>query len=172
MLWPGLNLAVTYTRRGHGTLEPRLNVNGSNDRVFPNQQDRIAFAVRDDVEGVGVGEPLWMELHKHRDAKDPNHSEEVAAFGRRVGFMNISGLFAGPNYSQNSQSHGEHLELRPEVQPHGDRHLIKTGFHWDLEAGNKLTAQNPEFDFQTLPDALADIPQAINRREVPLYASP
>jgi len=38
----GANLATTYTRMRPWTLEPRFNVNGSNDRVFPNEQDRVA----------------------------------------------------------------------------------------------------------------------------------
>lgn len=38
----GATLATTYTRMRPWTLEPRLNVDGSNDRVFPNEQDRIA----------------------------------------------------------------------------------------------------------------------------------
>ena len=64
VLWPGSNLAVTYARLRPWTLEPRLNVNGSNDRVFPKPAGLIRIAVRDDVEGVSVGGPLRMELRR------------------------------------------------------------------------------------------------------------
>ena len=38
----GANLATTYTRLRPYAVTPRINVNGSNDRFFPSEQDRIA----------------------------------------------------------------------------------------------------------------------------------
>jgi hypothetical protein len=165
-LFNGSNLAVTYTRLRPWTLEPRLNVNGSNDRVFPNQQDRIAsqFVM---THGRWVSESRfgWNYTHLSRldaffNVKDPAHSDEVAAFGRRIGYINISGQFAGPS-SEIFYLTGNTWSFDQKFSRDIDRHLIKAGFHWAREAGNKLTAQNPEFDYQTLPDTLANIPQQI-----------
>jgi hypothetical protein len=161
----GANLGVTYTRLRPWAVEPRINVNGSNDRVFPNKQDRIAsqFVM---AHGRWVSESRfgWNRTDLSRldaffNVRDPNPSAppEFAAYARRVGFINISNLFSGPD-AEIFDLTGNAFSFDQKLSRAVDRHLIKVGFRWYRNAGHKVGAQNPQFAYQTLEDALANIP--------------
>jgi hypothetical protein len=133
----GANLAVTYTRMRPWTLEPRFNVAGSNDRVFPNEQDRIgtqfvmALGPWVSESRFGWNRTYLARLDAFFNVKDPNPTgaTEVAAFGRRVGFINISNLFSGPS-SEIFDLTGNAWSYDQKVSRTVDRHLIKMGFRW------------------------------------------
>ena len=93
----GANLATTYTRLRPYAVTPRINVNGSNDRFFPSEQDRIAsqFVM---AKGAWVSESRfgWNRTYLPRideffNVKDPNPNKpaEILAFGRAVPFISI-----------------------------------------------------------------------------------
>ena len=165
----GANLAVTYTRMRPWTLEPRFHVNGSADRDIPNAQDRIgAQYVMTAGSWVSESRFGWNLVDLDRwDAffrvMDPNPGApaEVSAFGRRVPFINITNVFSGPD-SEIFNLHNHTWSFDQKASRVVDRHLLKLGFRWMRSSGNKLTAQNPQFQYQSLSDALANIPQSVN----------
>ena len=165
----GANLATTYTRLRPYAVTPRINLNGSNDRFFPSEQDRIAsqFVM---AKGAWVSEsrfgwnrtylPRIDEFFNVRDP-NPNAPPEILAFGRAVPFININNLFSGPS-SEILELTNRTLSFDQKFSRVVNRHLVKTGFRWIRDTGNKLTTQNPQFTYQTLADTLANIPQSIN----------
>jgi hypothetical protein len=173
----GANLAVTYTRMRPWTLTPRFFVNGSNDQDNPQDQDRIA-AQYVMTAGPWVSESRfgWNLVDMDRwDAffrvTDPNPGapDESMAFGRRVPFINITNVFSGPD-AEIFNLHNHTWSYDQKVSRVVDRHLVKMGFRWMRSSGNKLTAQNPQFQYQTLADALANVPQSVNASfGTPLY---
>ncbi len=165
----GANLAVTYTRMRPWTLIPRFFANGANDQDVPNAQDRIA-AQYVMTAGSWVSESRfgWNLVDLDRwDAffrvMDPNPGAppEVSAFGRRVPWINITNLFSGPD-AEIFNLHNHTFSYDQKVSRVINRHLVKMGFRAMRSSGNKLTAQNPQFQYQTLADALANIPTSIN----------
>ena len=168
-LFNGANVATTYTRLRPYAVTPRINVNGSNDRYFPSEQDRIAsqFVA---AKGPWVFEsrfgwnrtylPRLDEFFNVRDPR-PNAPAEILAYGRAVPFINITNVFSGPS-SEVLELSNRTLSFDQKFSRVVDRHLVKTGFRWIRDTGNKLTTQNPQFQYQTLADALANIPQSIN----------
>jgi Carboxypeptidase regulatory-like domain/TonB-dependent Receptor Plug Domain/TonB dependent receptor-like, beta-barrel len=165
----GANLAVTYTRMEPWTHIPRFFVNGANDQDVPQEQDRIA-AQYVMTAGRWVSESRfgWNLVDMDRwDAffrvMDPNPGApaEVAAFGRRVPWGNITNLFSGPD-AEIFNLHNHTWSYDQKISRGVDRHLVKMGFRWMRSSGNKLTAQNPQFQYQTLADALANIPTSVN----------
>ena len=165
----GANLAVTYTRMRPWTLEPRFHVNGSADRDIPNAQDRIgAQYVMTAGSWVSESRFGWNLVDLDRwDAffrvMDPNPGApaEVSAFGRRVPFINITNVFSGPD-SEIFNLHNHTWSFDQKLSRSVDRHLLKMGFRALRSSGNKLTAQNPQFQYQSLSDALANIPTTVN----------
>jgi Carboxypeptidase regulatory-like domain/TonB dependent receptor-like, beta-barrel/TonB-dependent Receptor Plug Domain len=164
----GANVATTYTRMRPWTLEPRFNVNGSNDRVFPNAQDRIAshFVM---AHGQWVSESRfgWNRTDLQRLDEffnvmdpDPRAPAEIGNFGRRVGLINISGLFSTPSAEIYDLTGGT-WSFDQKLSRTFGRHFIKTGFRWVRQTGDKMSPQNPQFAYQNLADTLANIPQSI-----------
>jgi outer membrane receptor protein involved in Fe transport len=165
----GANLAVTYTRMEPYTLIPRFFANGANDQDVPQNQDRIA-AQYVMTAGRWVSESRfgWNLVDMDRwDAffrvMDPNPGApaEVAAFGRRTPWINITNLFSGPD-AEIFNLHNHTWSYDQKISRGVERHLVKMGFRWMRSSGNKLTAQNPQFQYQSLADALANIPTSIN----------
>jgi Carboxypeptidase regulatory-like domain/TonB-dependent Receptor Plug Domain/TonB dependent receptor-like, beta-barrel len=164
----GANFATTYTRMRPWTLEPRINVNGSNDRVFPNAQDRIAshFVM---AHGQWVSESRfgWNRTDLQRLDEffnvmdpDPRAPAEIGNFGRRVGLINISGLFSTPSAEIYDLTGGT-WSFDQKLSRTVGRHFIKTGFRWVRQTGDKMSPQNPQFAYQNLADTLANVPQSI-----------
>ena len=92
---------------------------------------------------------------------DPNHPQETLAFGRRVGLITISGLFNTPS-SELYDLTGGALSYDQKFSRAVDRHLVKIGFRWQRQTGNREDPQNPNFTYQSLADALANIPSSVN----------
>src|SRR5687767_9667134 len=165
----GANLAVTYTRMRPWTLIPRFFTNGANDQDIPNAQDRIGSQYVMTA-GAWVSESRfgWNLIDMDRwDAffrvmdPNPNAPPEVSAFGRRVPFINITNVISGPD-SEIFNLHNHTWSFDQKASRVVDRHLLKLGFRWVRSSGNKLTAQNPQFQYQSLADALANIPTTVN----------
>jgi outer membrane receptor protein involved in Fe transport len=162
----GARATVTYTRMRPWTLEPRFNVNGSNDRVYPNDEDRVAAQfVWSGAQWVSETRLGWNHTYLNRldqffTVHDPNNADEIGAFGRRIGLINISGLFSTPS-AETYQLTGGAWSLDEKVSLGVGRHFFKMGVLWERQNGNKLSPQNPQFRFQSLADALANTPQSI-----------
>ncbi len=165
----GANSATTYTRLRPYAVTPRINVNGSNDRFFPSEQDRIASQFVW-AKGPWVSEsrfgwnrtylPRLDEFFNVRDP-NPNKPDEYLAYGRAVPFINITNVFSGPS-AEVLELTNRTLSFDQKFSRVINRHVVKTGFRWIRDTGNKLTTQNPQYQYQTLADALANIPQSLN----------
>ena len=158
----GANSATTYTRLRPYAVTPRINLNGSNDRFFPSEQDRIASQFVW-ARGPWVSEsrfgwnrtylPRLDEFFNVRDP-NPNKPEEYLAYGRAVPFINITNVFSGPS-AEVLELTNRTLSFDQKFSRVINRHVVKTGFRWIRDTGNKLTTQNPQYQYQTLADALA-----------------
>jgi hypothetical protein len=163
----GANLGVTYTRLRPFTLDPRANVNNSNDREYPNQQDRIA-AQMVMTRGKWVSESRvgWNKTYLARldaflSVKSPSNPTEVMSYGRRVGLLNISGLFSTPS-SEIWDMRGTTYSFEQKFSRGYDRHLIKAGFRFMRETGGRLNPQNPGFGYQNYADLLSNTLTSLN----------
>ena len=86
---------------------------------------------------------------------------EVSAFAQRVPFININNLFSGPD-AEIFNLHNHTWSYDQKISRGINRHLLKLGFRWMRSSGNKLTAQNPQFQYASLADALSNTPLSVN----------
>lgn len=159
-------LSTTYTRMRPWTYTPRINVNNSNDRIFPNQQDRIASLLTNAF-GRWTSETRfgYNRLHVERydtflDFKKPGFTGPDELYDLRVPSIQISGGFTTPQ-SEIYISHGGTYSFEQKLTRSAGGHLMKTGFRFMRETGNKQTPENPRFVYQNLNDALADVAQSV-----------
>jgi hypothetical protein len=166
-MFNGANLGVTYTRLHPFTLEPRPVLNNANDREFPNEQDRIAaqFVM---TKGAWVSESRvgWNKTYLARlDAFlsniGPNQPAEVLPYGRRLGRLDITGLFATAD-AEIWDMAGTTYSFEQKFSRGFQRHLIKAGFRFMRETGGRLNPEIPKFIYQTYADLLANIPTSQN----------
>ena len=161
----GGRLSTTYTRMRPWTLTPSIYVNNSNDRVYPNEQDRIA-ALFTSVFGQWVSETRfgWNRTSIERldmflNQKEPGFTGADEVYDRRVPALEISGGFETPE-SEIYILDGTTYSFDQKVSRSFGRHFLKAGFRWMRNGGNKLTPENPRFAFETLEDALANVAQS------------
>jgi carboxypeptidase family protein/TonB-dependent receptor-like protein len=157
----GANLAVTYTRLHPFTLEPRPVLNNANDREFPNEQDRIAaqFVM---TKGAWVSESRvgWNKTYLARldgflSTIGPNTPPEVLPYGRRVGRLDTSGLFATAD-AEIWDMRGTTYTFEQKFSRGFQRHLVKVGFRFQRDAGGRLNPEIPKFRYNNYADLLAN----------------
>ena len=165
-------LSVTYTRMRPFALIPRANVDGANDREFRHKQDRVAtnFVV---TRGLWVSETRfgWNKSDMERidlffEVKDPSRSE-ANLWGRRMGQLNISGLFSTPG-SEVWDMEGTAYTLDQKLSRAAGQHLFKMGVRWARQTGSRSNPENPVFRFANKADALANIPTEVR----PTFGAP
>ncbi len=166
-LFNGANLGVTYTRLRPYTLDPRAFVNQANDREFPNEQDRVAAQLVM-TRGAWVSESRFGWNHTALARIDgflntmgPNAPPEILPYGRRVGRLNISGLFATPD-AEIYDSTGDTYSVEQKFSRGYQRHLVKAGFRFQRESGGRVNPEIPKFGYQTYGDLLANVMQSLN----------
>lgn len=161
-VWNGANLAVTYTRLRPFTREPRAFLNNSNDREFPNEQDRVAAQMVMtrgawvSESRVGWNRTFLARLDGFLGTIGPNTPAEVLPFGRRVGRINISNLFATAD-AEIWDMRGTTYSFEQKFSRGLERHLVKVGFRFQRETGGRLNPEIPKFNYQTFADALANV---------------
>jgi hypothetical protein len=163
----GANLGVTYTRLRPFTLEPRPVLNNANDREFPNEQDRVAAQLVM-TKGAWVSESRvgWNKTYLARldgflSTIGPNTPAEVLPYGRRVGRLDITGLFATAD-AEIWDMAGTTYSFEQKFSRGFQRHLVKAGFRFMRETGGRLNPEIPKFIYQTYSDLLANIPTTQN----------
>ena len=161
-VWNGANLGITYTRLRPFTLEPRATLNNSNDREYPNEQDRIA-AQFVTTRGAWVSESRigWNKTYLARldgflGTIGPNTPAEILPYGRRVGRINISGLFATAD-AEIWDMAGTTYSFEQKFSRGFQRHLVKAGFRFMRETGGRLNPEIPKFNYQDYDDLLANV---------------
>jgi hypothetical protein len=163
----GANLAVTYTRLRPFTLDPRPHLNNSNDREYPNEQDRVAAQlVMTRGRWVSESRVGWNKTYLARldgflNTKGPNTPAEILPYGRRVGRLNISNLFATAD-AEIWDMAGTTYSFEQKFSRGFQRHLVKAGLRFMRETGGRLNPEIPKFGYQTYADLLANIPQSLN----------
>jgi hypothetical protein len=166
-MFNGANLGVTYTRLHPYTLEPRPVLNNANDRAFPNEQDRIAaqFVM---TKGAWVSESRvgWNKTYLARldgflSTIGPNTPAEVLPYGRRVGRLDITGLFASAD-AEIWDMAGTTYTFEQKFSRGYQRHLVKAGFRFQRDSGGRLNPEIPKFIYQTYADLLANSPTSQN----------
>ena len=166
-LFNGANLAVTYTRLRPSTVNPRAFVNNSNDQELPNKQDRVAAQLVM-TRGAWVSESRigWNKTYLARldtflNTIGPNKPPEVLPWGRRVGRLTISGLFATP-VAEILIVEGKTYSFEQKFSRAFQRHVVKTGFRVIREIGQKVNPENIAFTYQTYNDLLDNVPTQLN----------
>ena len=158
----GANLGVTYTRLHPFTLEPRPVLNNANDREFPNEQDRIAaqFVM---TKGAWVSESRvgWNKTYLARldaflNTIGPNTPAEVLPYGRRVGRLDVSGLFATAD-AEIWDMAGTTYTFEQKFSRGFQRHLVKVGFRFQRDSGGRLNPEIPKFRYNNYADLLANV---------------
>ena len=166
-VWNGANLGVTYTRLRPFTLEPRAILNNANDREFPNEQDRVA-AQMVMTRGAWVSESRfgWNKTYLARldaflSTIGPNTPAEILPYGRRVGRLDVQGLFATAD-AEIWDMAGTTYSFEQKFSRGFQRHLVKAGFRFMRETGGRLNPEIPKFIYQTYADLLANSPTSQN----------
>ena len=161
-VWNGANLGVTYTRLRPFTLDPRPHLNNSNDREFPNEQDRIAAQLVM-TKGAWVSESRvgWNKTYLARldgflSTIGPNTPAEILPYGRRVGRINISNLFATAD-AEIWDMAGTTYSFEQKFSRGFQRHLVKAGVRYMRETGGRLNPEIPKFNYNSYADALANV---------------
>ena len=134
-MFNGANLGVTYTRMRPYSVLPRYFLNGSNDRKFPNETDRVAsqFVV---ARGLWVSESRigWNSAHLARldeflNLMGPGQPAEVMLYGRRMPAFNVAGSFATPR-SEIRDTGGKTYSAEQKFSRGAGRHFVKFGGRW------------------------------------------
>jgi len=166
-IFNGANLGLTYTRLRPFTLEPRAVLNNANDREFPNEQDRIAAQLVM-TRGAWVSESRvgWNKTYLARldgflSTIGPNTPAEVLPYGRRVGRLDVTGLFATAD-AEIWDMAGTTYSFEQKFSRGYQRHLVKAGVRFMRETGGRLNPEIPKFIYQTYEDLLANIPTTQN----------
>jgi hypothetical protein len=161
-VWNGANLGVTYTRLRPFTLEPRAFLNNSNDREYPNEQDRVAAQLVM-TKGAWVSESRvgWNKTYLARldgflSTIGPNTPAEVLAYGRRVGRINVSNLFATAD-AEIWDMAGTTYSYEQKFSRGFQRHLVKVGFRYMRETGGRSNPEIPKFNYQNYGELLANV---------------
>jgi hypothetical protein len=176
-VWNGANLGVTYTRLRPFTLDPRIHLNNSNDRRFPNEQDRVA-AQMVMTRGAWVSESRFgynrtylARLDGFLDTIGPNQPAEILPYGRRVGQIRISSLFDTAD-AEIWDMAGTTYSFEQKFSRGFQRHLVKAGFRFMRETGDRSNPEIPKFVYQNFNDVLANIPtQQFTSYGAPPHAS-
>jgi len=161
-VWNGANLGVTYTRLRPFTLDPRVHLNNSNDREYPNEQDRVATQLVM-TKGAWVSESRvgWNKTYLARldgflSTIGPNTPAEILPYGRRVGRINVSNLFATAD-AEIWDMAGTTYSFEQKFSRGFQRHLVKAGFRFMRETGGRLNPEIPKFNYNSYADLLANV---------------
>jgi hypothetical protein len=161
-VWNGANLGVTYTRLRPFTLDPRVHLNNSNDREYPNEQDRVAAQLVM-TKGAWVSESRvgWNKTYLARldgflNTIGPNTPAEILPYGRRVGRINVSNLFATAD-AEIWDMAGTTYSFEQKFSRGFQRHLVKAGVRYMRETGGRLNPEIPKFNYDNYADLLANV---------------
>src|SRR5687768_10012940 len=166
-IFNGANLGVTYTRLRPFTLEPRPNLNNTNDREYPNEQDRIATQLVM-TRGAWVSESRfgWNKTYLARldgflNTIGPNQPAEIMAYGRRVPRLRIAGEFDSAD-AEIWDMRGTTYSFEQKFSRGFQRHLVKVGARFMRETGGRMNPEIPKVQFNNFADALANKPRELN----------
>jgi len=165
----GGNFSVTWSRMRPETLNPQYYVNGANDQLFLNSQDRVASQyIRTygpwvletrfgwNQAGLNRTEAFWFNI-------DPANATTPASnvVGRRVPEFSVSGQFATPGQQSLLNLYGRSFSAEQKVSRVIGSHNLKAGFNWGQQGGYKNNPEVPNMTYQTIADLLNNVPSTI-----------
>ena len=86
----------------------------------------------------------------------PNTPPEILPFGRRVGRLNTSNLFTTP-HAEFYDMAGTTYSFEQKFSRGLQRHLVKAGFRFMRETGDRANPEVPVFQYQNYADLLANV---------------
>ena len=165
-------LSVTYSRSRPYTVSPSVTVNGANDTIFPNEQDRVAsqYVL---ARGAWVTESRFgynrtklQRISRFFNVKNPN-KPETGYFEQSMPLFTTTGLFTTPS-SELYDLYGVAYSAEQKFSRIIGGHNVKTGFRWVRQTGSRSNPQNPSIRFQSKADLLANRPNIV----VPTFGAP
>src|SRR2546425_9049261 len=166
------NLSLTYSRSRPYSINPSATVNGANDTVFPNEQDRVAsqYVVS---RGAWVSESRFgynrtklQRISKFFEVKNPNKAE-TGFFEQSMPLFTTTGLFTTPS-AELYDLYGVAYSAEQKLSHIIGGHNVKMGFHFARQMGNRSNPQNPSIRYQSKADLLANRPNIV----VPTFGAP
>lgn len=166
-------LALTYTRMRPDRLEPRIELNGANDRVYDGLTERgtasfITAGARwtaetrfgFDWEDI-IREDAWF-----RDSRDPNR-KEVTFGGRRIGRISTT-LGWSSTAAETRPLEGRTWSLDQKVALIRGRHSFKIGGAILHQQGYRTNPETPFFQYSSGADLFSNRPSLIR----PTFGTP
>src|SRR5262249_17357889 len=158
-------LTVAYTRNRPFGLEPRTNLNGTNDRTYDYAQDRVSAQ-------YVLTRPRWVSetrfgyntadmerLDAFFTFKDPKTPEKTE-WQRRVPRLGIQGIGTWGS-AEVWQMEGTTYSLDHKVGLHRGKHLLKVGGRYVFYGGSRTNPENPSYSFINKQDMDANLPGTV-----------
>jgi len=159
------NLAITFNRMRPFALDPRYNLNHSNDREYSFILDRLTAQYT-------VGSSNWVSesrfgynttdnkrLDNYFSIVDPNHPESVD-WQRRVPRLGLKGVGTWGS-AEVWLIEGTTWTFDQKVSSHAGNHSIKFGGRLIYNTGQRSNPENPNYQFNSLEDMRANLPASI-----------
>jgi outer membrane receptor protein involved in Fe transport len=162
LLTKASSLTFAYTRNRPFGLDPRFNLNGSNDRTYQYAQDR-ATAQYTLTRAAWVSETRfgWNNsdmdrLDKYFTFVDPKTPEKVE-FQRRIPRLAIQSI-ATWGSAEVWHMDGATYSLDEKIALHHGKHLFKVGGRYIRYTGSRTNPENPSYSFNNKADMAANLP--------------
>ncbi len=172
-LTPLSTLALTYTRMRPDLLQPRLQLNGANDRLYNGVTERgtasfiTAGATWTSETRFGFDwEDIAREDAWFRDSRDPNN-EEVTFGGRRIGEIRTT-LGWNTTAAETRPLEGRTWSVDQKVALIRGRHSFKFGGGFLHQQGYRTNPETPRFQYSSRADLFNNRPSLIR----PTFGTP
>jgi len=158
---PGSNLSFTYSRNRPFGLDPRINLNGANDRTYAYIQDRYNVQYTW-TSPSWVAETRWGYNHADMDRldfffnlQDPDRTETIEYWNRipRFNVQTPTGNL-GLNSAEVWYMEGNTMTIDQKFSKITGDHAVKFGARYIFYGGNRGNPENPEWPFNSIQDMI------------------
>ncbi len=170
---PLSNLALTYTRMRPDSLQPRIALNGANDRTYLGSIDRGAASYI-------LSRPVWTSETRFGfdwndtvrgdrffdEGRDPRGPESTFG-GRRIGYL-ITTLGWDTQASEFRPIEGRTWSLDQKLAWIRGRHSFKFGGVFLHQQGYRTDPESPRFQYSSRADLFANRPSSLR----PTFGTP
>src|SRR5262249_51125896 len=166
------DLSLTYSRSRPYTISTSATVNGANDTIFPNEQDRVAtqyvlsHGAWVSESRFGYNRTKLQRISKFFNVKNPN-KPETGYYEQSMPLFTTTGLFSTPS-AELYDLYGVAYSAEQKFSRIIGGHNLKVGFRWVRQTGSRSNPQNPSIRFQSKADLLANRPNIV----VPTFGAP
>ncbi|MGH9632690.1 MAG: hypothetical protein ACRD7E_30665, partial [Bryobacteraceae bacterium] len=159
------NVALTYSRMRPSSREPRIFLDGSDDRTYEGIQERgtanfiTGGATWTSETRFGYNLNDMGRLDLFFDVMDPNQAE-VNPWGRRIGRLSTTLGFGSPA-TELWQLEGRTWSLSQKYARHLGRHSLKFGGKFTHQNGFRTNPENVDHRYESWDELLANQPSRI-----------